>query len=204
MREEVHEMFNAVADTREEIRTGVIVETEKGLGVVVRRDRNQVKVLVEEFGSFGESQTYAVQSVQVAKNLDKLLEREEELQEHAWRQMELEALAMNIVYEKERSKYAVKQDLQMAGVEVATRMVSLHESTLKLTRLTVHKKLDFEVCTNGADIGDADILAYAEAVGKGLDTSGMCMAKVINDWVVRVPIQPKDVNFGKLHTALDN
>lgn len=204
MREEVREMFNAVADTCEDIRTGVIVETEKGLGVVVRRERNQVKVLTEELGFFGEAQTYPVQSLQVAKNLDKLLTQEEDVRERAWRDIELEALAMNIVYEKERSKYAVKQDLRMAGVEVSTRMVSLHESTLKLTRLTVNKKLDFEVCTNGADIGDADILAYAEAVGKGVDTTGMCMAKVINDWVVRVPIQPKDVNFGKLHTALDN
>ncbi|PGT89885.1 hypothetical protein [Bacillus thuringiensis] len=187
--------FNKKIRKHKELRMGVTVQTDKGFGIITYRDGERLTVALPSTTLWCERWEFAITDVQVTQEE---ISQTSKLSLGAWDWIMVEAHSLNVRYEKERSRDAVKHLVAGKGVKLTEREEPTRSGSMKYIRLTLPNVFDFEFGVTIVDIGLADTIDYAYALAGGLDTTGYMKRDIgYGGRIIKTPLTPKDVNYGE-------
>ena len=144
-----------------DIKTGVTVETDRGIGIVTHRDNKIAWVALPSEELNCEQWKFDLQDIKVTAEVSNNL-----LKEAAYTWIMYYAQTENVNYEQDRSEFYVVNIPSMEDVKTKIRKFSVGRVSAKYLRLT-HEKFDFEIDIDFPSIGTADRLQYAYDISKG-------------------------------------
>ncbi|PGT89883.1 hypothetical protein [Bacillus thuringiensis] len=195
--------WEALASSKEDVRTGVMATTSEGTGVIVDRNGNLVVVAFVNESWVFESKTMPIQDVHALGLASDTLLSRDRLYLGAMERILNDAHETNREYEKERSKRAVVGLNDLKGINVARRVLDTGNGSATFVRLHIPNLFDFEICETVPLVGDADLIEYAKALANEEGVTGRTRAFWHGGRIRRVEILLKDINFGKVHSGRD-
>lgn len=195
--------YNKQARKLKELRTGVTVqgnitvggEEKTCTGIVVYREKDALTVALPSAVMWCERWTFPVDEVTVVA--DNLVPKSSKHYKGAWEHIFTEAHRLNVEYEKDRSRDAVESLIAVKGSTITERFVGTRSGQKKYVRWVLPHVFDFEFDATTVDVGLADKINYAYALAEGLDTEGHMKVDIADSCIVKVPLEPKDVNYGE-------
>ncbi|KLA04813.1 hypothetical protein B4086_5771 [Bacillus cereus] len=195
--------YNKQARKLKEIRTGVTVQgnlTVNGagktyVGIVGYREKDAVTVALPSAVMWCERWTFPVNEVTMVA--DNLVSKSSKHYKGAWEHILTEAHRLNVEYEKDRSRDAVEGLVAVKGSTITERFVDTLSGQTKYVRWVLPNIFDFEFDVTTVDVGLADKINYAYALASGLPAEGYMKVDIVDSRIVKVPLEPKDVNYGE-------
>lgn len=192
-----HIRFNKrAAKEKRDIRTGVVVDTKYGTGIVVYRDTDELVVALESDVMWCERYSVDVSDAEVS---EMVVAADSRWNKGAWQHILDAALQMNIKYEIERSKQAIESFPNLQGVKVSERVEPTLSGSVRYRRLILDGVFDFEFDVDGCSLGLADKLAGAVAIWNGEDTTNLTVVDLSNKCIVRRKFEPNDIKYGEAY-----